>query len=357
MNADGSGQTRLSTTPYVVEAWSPEGTELAAVRTDAARTSQIVRLAADGSGGTTPVTHEPYRTQIGSVSWSRDGSRLFYFASRPSNDRELYSMLPGGTGLRVLTTNLVDDADPAVSPNGRTVAFSRRGAQRGLYLMRAGGGVRRLTHTSPPADIEPAWSPDGKRLAFVRAHGRHVLRRRARPPNATRTAGRPPRRPERRAELVGRRSLDRLRRRPRRPADPRSPAERHRRPCPRRLRRRQRRRLPGLGAARPSSCLRAPDADPAGLLRLVACRPRRLRQRAHHRPSRLAVASRVEPGRAPARLLARRRPLLDPGRRRRRAVASRTRPGSRTSRRGRGDEARRVAARRRRARRGGRGRR
>ena len=87
------------------------------------------------------MTHEPYRTQVGPVSWSRDGSELFYFVSRPSNDRELYSMLPGGRGCACSTANLVDDADPAVSPNGRTVAFARQGAQGGLYLMRAGAAV------------------------------------------------------------------------------------------------------------------------------------------------------------------------------------------------------------------------
>jgi Tol biopolymer transport system component len=71
-----------------------------------------------------------------------------------------------------LTNNLVDDADPAVCPSGREVAFSRGGARYGLYLMRAAGGsARPLTHTSRSADVEPAWSPDGKRLAFVRVRG------------------------------------------------------------------------------------------------------------------------------------------------------------------------------------------
>jgi TolB protein len=54
---------------------------------------------------------------------------------------------------------------PAVSPDGRTLAFSSRGW---LWTMpSAGGAATRLTRAAG-LDSRPAWHPDGRRIAFVR---------------------------------------------------------------------------------------------------------------------------------------------------------------------------------------------
>ena len=177
MNADGSGQTRLSTGFYLAQAWAPNGSELAVLPagstpSGASVQEQIYRLATDGSGAKVQVTHEARGTTFGSTSWTPDGSRLLYTAQLSGNDRELYSMRPDGRGLRQLTRDLVDEANPALSPDGRRLAFDRvlRGKTR-LYLMRpGGGGVRPLAGTGA-GDSQAAWSPDGKRLAFVRTRG------------------------------------------------------------------------------------------------------------------------------------------------------------------------------------------
>lgn len=52
---------------------------------------------------------------------------------------------------------------PAVSPNGRLVAFA---AGRALALMRIDGRGFRLLPRHSPNDAEPAFSPDGRRLVF-----------------------------------------------------------------------------------------------------------------------------------------------------------------------------------------------
>jgi len=101
----------------------------------------------------------------------KDG-RIFFTSDRDGNF-ELYSMKPDGTDQRRLSETAGDELTPAVSANGRWVAFAfipADGATRTrLVVMRSNGTSRRdVTGNRFRADFFPSFSPDGRQLVFSR---------------------------------------------------------------------------------------------------------------------------------------------------------------------------------------------
>ena len=81
---------------------------------------------------------------------------------------QIYSArVDGGTPKNLSHARFEDDW-PAVSPNGRKIAFVRTLSDGGIWLMNAdGSGQRKLVDVPEQDELTPVWSPDGKRLAFV----------------------------------------------------------------------------------------------------------------------------------------------------------------------------------------------
>lgn len=82
-----------------------------------------------------------------------------------------------GTGIRLADTNLNglrpvtqrdEDTAPALSPNGRKVAFmSRREGNWDIFVANADGSNPIRITSNPAEDGLPTWSPDGQVIAFV----------------------------------------------------------------------------------------------------------------------------------------------------------------------------------------------
>ena len=93
------------------------------------------------------------------------------FQERSGGKIYVYDLASGAQ--RVLTTG----ADPALSPDGRTVAFWRGdGGDNGLYLIDVDGANERRIFTSGKPLRAPDWSPDGSKIVFSHVNGERRCR-------------------------------------------------------------------------------------------------------------------------------------------------------------------------------------
>lgn len=111
-----------------------------------------------------------YRKGINSGAAFMPGDQHLLLTISQSGSPDIFRMKTDGTELTPLTRgpNKAMNVEPAVSPDGKYIAFSSdRGGQPMVYIMNANGsGARRLTKTGK-YNSSPAWSPDGKTIAFA----------------------------------------------------------------------------------------------------------------------------------------------------------------------------------------------
>lgn len=97
-------------------------------------------------------------------TWTRD---LIYFgyASGDGKEAVIACVKPDGSGFRVIGPG----RDPAISPNGQTIAFTQHtGRGYCVFAMQADGShISQLTtHENEIGAVTPAWSPDGQKLLY-----------------------------------------------------------------------------------------------------------------------------------------------------------------------------------------------
>lgn len=192
MNADGSGLVAVA--QGLDPSFSPDGTRIAFWRYESQVHSGVIFVAnADGTNARQVVSDGYHPT------WSPDGSRLLYGCGGicfVNLDGTGQARLTPAAARSQTSDPCIRDSDPAWSPNGSTIAFTRwpdvaiptsmclsLGTALSfafdfwteVWLIEADGSNLRPLRDGAGNVVTyagwPSWSPDGKRLAFYYTNG------------------------------------------------------------------------------------------------------------------------------------------------------------------------------------------
>lgn len=156
----GAATTQLTHrgSPASAPEFSPDGRSI--VFADRGHRTPGIFTVDVGGGGLERLT----TARDGAPSYSPSGRRIV-FNRTGRRGIHLFSMRPDGSRVKQLTHGPFVDRGPVFSPDGRLIAFSRSGRGRNpdLYTMRPGGAGLRLLFASRGrlfSDFGPDWGPD-----------------------------------------------------------------------------------------------------------------------------------------------------------------------------------------------------
>ena len=183
VQAAGQPPLRLTTDPAPdsYPAWSPDGRQIAFIRRNRDVANLIV---VPPLGGPERTIHQFYRigtdldfTQHPVLSWSQDGKWIIFSGQSRAGEKYQLFLLSVDTGaVRPISspeTSVAGDSSPAISDDGRFLAFARYLAPRNgrIFVQSLGAG---MVPQGQPMEVpnnrlgvhSPAWLEDGKQLLF-----------------------------------------------------------------------------------------------------------------------------------------------------------------------------------------------
>ncbi|MBA2421106.1 MAG: PD40 domain-containing protein, partial [Thermoleophilaceae bacterium] len=187
MHPDGTRQTRLTFNtgpspdfPFLDfwPSWSSGGRKI--VYTSFRNFNlDVYTMNANGTGQTRITTHPAGDLD---PAPSADGRKIVFVRELPGPNpdgppaaQDIYTVNADGTGERNLTPGPERETEPAISPDGTKIAFEREVGASGshesgnheIFTMNADGTeVTRLTHTATGREQHPNFSPDGRKIVF-----------------------------------------------------------------------------------------------------------------------------------------------------------------------------------------------
>jgi len=169
MNPDCTGKVQLTTIGGDQPALSPDGSKIVFTSwgdwsEEYGSTEEIYVMNADGSGQTR-LTNDGGRDV--SPGWSPDGSKIIFTSDRTGN-WQIWTIDPSGNNATRVVSTGTDETGAKFSPDGTKIVFiSSRSGKGQVWTMNADGtSPFRVTQDGYYNDY-PSWSPDGTRIAFT----------------------------------------------------------------------------------------------------------------------------------------------------------------------------------------------
>ena len=148
-------------------AWSPDDTRIVFSST-MEKTSQLWVMDADGSNLKKLTSGD--RGVSNSPSWSPDGKRIVFNSVVVTADPWKYYiyLLDLDSGSITRLTDSGEDANPCWTPDGKKITFvSYNSKKQGLYTMNPDGSTVALLTSGAKYANYVSWSPDGSKIAFA----------------------------------------------------------------------------------------------------------------------------------------------------------------------------------------------
>jgi TolB protein len=160
---DARNLTRSPGSSERYPSWSPDG-KWVAFNSDRDGTHNLYLVGADGNN-LRQLTREKPGVEAGMQSWTADG-KWIYFGLFGKGQPRMCRIAPDGSHFQEVGKGI----DPAVSPNGKSVAFAQVHSDgHHLCIMDAdGSSIRQLTARGNAfGGVHAAWSPDGKWILYA----------------------------------------------------------------------------------------------------------------------------------------------------------------------------------------------